>query len=186
MTKDIQELMQKGAFPEAIAHLNDIIAEEPDSLGDILAVAICYLENGDLEKSKKALDYYHSKTDPTDESYEAEAILYLRQDDIETAECLLQRAIALNPTNGNARRNLAMIHVQNRQWKEAEEELRLAVEYDPHNYLTQIAVAQFKLMNGELQEAGEILVHIMASPFEMPPDKAAFVAHLLEELDKLT
>ena len=186
MNDEIIELLQRGEFDLAISELNNILAEDLENYDALLGVAIALLESGRLDEAKKALDYFHLNTDGTYDSYEALGVYYVRLEQPDEAEAYFLKAIELAPDNGNIRRNLAMVYLMQDREDEAEYQLKKAAELDPENYLTQVAVAQYHISQGELNVAEFILRGILEAPFDLPPDKAAFVSYLIEELEKLT
>lgn len=185
MNEEIVRMMQSGDFDTAIAKLNEIISDDLDNYEAILGVAISLLESGRLEEAFKALEHFHKNAEATYESYEALGIYYIRVDDYEKAEEYLKKGLEMNPESGNLHRNLAMVYAMKHDLEKADFHLQLALEYDPKNYLTQIAVAQFMIRDHNYSEAAQLLLGILTADFVIPPDKEAYVMHLLAELEVL-
>lgn len=186
MNEHIVELMQIGEFDKAIAQLNSLIADDPTDTDAVLAVGISYIESGEYEKGKKALDWFHMNHEPTFESYEALAIYYIRTEDLQQAEEYLLRGIDMTDgTTGNLHRNLAMVYHMQHRHEEAEYYLDEAVSLDPQNFLTQLAVAQMMLMHGEMLEAHTILMGIINSGIAVPEDKYNYILSLLESIEEV-
>lgn len=178
----VTNLIKAGKFEQAILDLNKMIADDMDNTDLFLTIGIAFIENNQLEEGKKALDYYHSKEEPTAESYEAEAVYWIKKNDLEKSEDYLTRALSLDPNSGNINRNLSMLYRLKHQSSKAAFYLQRAIDLDPENYLTQIAFAQAMAEAGDFYSAVNILENILDSGIVIPEEKNDYVKELLGRL----
>jgi len=184
MREDIQEKLYSGEFEDAINMINYEIAESGDP--DLyIQVATAYIENGQLEEGKKAIDYYQTIEDPNDEVYEILGVYYLKKDDVETTKEYFSYGLQYNPMNANLHRNIAMVYKMEGLQDEYFNHLQISVNLEPDSYLTMIALSQAYIENYELDEAEEILQAIVLSDVELPDDKTSYIKLLLNKINEL-
>lgn len=184
MREDIQEKLFSGEFNDAIKMLNYEIAENDDP--DLyVAIATAYMENGQVEEGKKAIDYYLSIEDPTDEVYEILGVYYLKNNDIEKTKEYFEHGLQYNPMNANLHRNISMIYKMEGLEEEYINHLKISANIDPYSYLTMIAVAQAHIEYFELDEAEEILQSIVLSDITLPSDKIEYIESLILKINQI-
>lgn len=181
MNDKIKELMISGNYEKAIELLNQAIAEDLEDGDSVLSLAISFIENNELKKGKKALDYFHTLSEVTDESLEALGVYWFKNGEQDKAKSTFLKALDINPENGNVHRNVAMIYEIEHDLEKAEHHLSLAVNLQPENYLTQLAIAHVYIDFGNLQGAASILENILSS-YTIPTDKTEYIESLLERI----
>ena len=96
-------------------------------------------------------------SDATMLSNAATSVIVFEQ--FERAIELARQAVALDPLNVSARRNLAGIYWRSGRLKEAETECRRILEFNPAALAVNLTLCAVVLLDGRVDEAGEIIEH---------------------------
>lgn len=95
------------------------------------------------------------------ESYTVRGAVAMQIDhDWHRAEADFQKAIALNPSNSDARQHYAHLLAVLQRYEEAEQQDRKALEENPLSYLTRYALATIRAAQGDLEGATGLLARI--------------------------
>jgi serine/threonine-protein kinase len=102
----------------------------------------------------------------------------------EQAESEYQRAIELEPSNGDAHRRLGMIYLRSNRANLSLAELKKAVELDPNNFKTYQDLGSFYRQQGDLKQAARLFEKCVAlAPDE--PDAHFVLGTAYQEEDRL-
>lgn len=182
MDEQIKEFMQSGKYDEAIKALNELIADNLEDDALVLSLSISFIENNQLIEGKKALDYFHKLSKPTDESMEALGVYWFKMGHKQKALISFYCALEINLENGNVHRNISMIYELLHDFEKAEYHLTQAALFQPDNYLTQIAMAHIYIKHDDIEKAAYMLENILMSGISIPEDKLEYIQSLLKEI----
>ncbi len=156
MTKG-QQLLERGAFSEAITAFRNVTSREPDNFEAQFNLAFAYLQWGRnsnaIEEFKKALRYQPSNS----EVWSNMAIAYENMGQSDQSIGCLQKAVQYNPSNITARINLAAMYHNANQFGKAIAHYKEAIAMDGSNEEALTNLAKCLVSTGKFAEAKEYL-----------------------------
>ncbi len=105
-----KELLRKGQFRDAIAHLQDILAHDPEDQEALYVLAVCFRYSNELQTALLTLDKLLNHFPDYARAHQEQGHIYLKQALCEDALRAYERAAELNPALIVSWQNLAKLH----------------------------------------------------------------------------
>jgi Flp pilus assembly protein TadD len=158
-----QELLQRGAYSQAITAFKKALAHEPGFFEAQFNLGFAYLQWGNNNQAvvelKKAL-----KLKPgSSEAWSNLAIAYDNLNRSNEAISALAQAVNYDPENMTARMNLAAMYANAKRNKEALAQYRKMAEIEPANIEISSNLARCLVATGAADEAKEILKKVITT-----------------------
>jgi Flp pilus assembly protein TadD len=158
-----QELVQRGAFGQAVATFRKALAREPDFFEAQFNLAFAYLQWGHnpeaVTEFKKAL----SMQPRNSEVWSNLAIAYDNLNRPNDAMDALYHAVELNPDNQNARMNLAAMYANASRNQQAIAQYKQIIKVDGSNGEAYLNLSKCLIATKNVKEAKEYLKQAIAN-----------------------
>ena len=133
------------------------IAPESERARLEYGVAQVYLQKGDLEQAKKALEATIESNPNVLEPYGDLALIHAQQQDLDSALVVYNRALAVDSTNAGVLFNIGLARTSKREFDQAKQAFEKAVTFSPNEEIAQ--AAQMKIDEIEGIQSGKLWVY---------------------------
>jgi Flp pilus assembly protein TadD len=158
-----QELLQRGAYSQAVTAFKKVLASEPDFFEARFNLGFAYLQWGNnaqaVAELKKALKLQPKNS----EAWSNLAIAYDNLNRSNEAIDALAQAVACDAANMTARMNLAAMYANANRMKEAAAQYRQITAMDSTNNEALFNLAKCLIAGGSVAEAKEVLKKVIAA-----------------------
>ncbi|MBN1757104.1 MAG: tetratricopeptide repeat protein [Chitinispirillaceae bacterium] len=158
-----QQLLQRGAFSEAVSAFRGVVSREPDNFEAQFNLAFAYLQWGRnsnaIQEFKRALSYQPRNS----EIWSNLAICYENLGRSDEAIGALYKAVQYNPGNITARINLAAMYHNANHYQKAIAQYKQVISIDGSNEEALTNLAKCLSSTGKYAEAKNYLMQAIAS-----------------------
>ena len=105
-----KELLRKGQFRDAIAHLQGILAHDPEDQEALYVLAVCFRYNNELQTALATLDKLLNHFPDYARAHQEQGHIFSKQALCDDALRAYERAVELNPALIVSWQNLAKLH----------------------------------------------------------------------------
>ena len=154
------DLIERGDYDRAVELLETAVAENPTDSTALTELGIAFTEGGEHEKAIKALVRSIQLEEGASEAHEALGCAYYRSGRYEEARRHLERARELSPQDSGVLRNLGIAVDKLGDFDGGLALVEEAVRINAFDYQALYALASFRLRQGALEEALEVLDRI--------------------------
>ncbi len=163
--------IRERKYEEAIADYDRALKDDPSAQNYWFNRALCRVELKDYERAQLELDTIVQKWSKYSRAYSVKAGVYLMQNDTTSAAEWLDRALALDPYDGEMWMTRANISMSRGKWKDADEQLSKAIHLKPKMVSNYVNRALARLNTNNLRGA----MGDYDRAIELDPDN--FLAH---------
>ena len=158
-----QQLLERGAFSEAVSAFRGVVSREPDNFEAQFNLAFAYLQWGRnsnaIQEFKRALSYQPNNS----EIWSNLAICYENLGQSDQAIGALYKAVQYNPSNITARVNLAAMYHNANQYGKAIAQYKEVIQMDGTNEEALTNLAKCLTSTGKFAEAKNYLMQAVAA-----------------------
>lgn len=154
------DLIERGDYGRAVELLEAAVAENPTDSTALTELGIAFTEGGEQEKAIKALIRSIQLEEGAPEAHEALGCAYYRSGRYQEARRHLERARELSPRDSGILRNLGIAVDKLGDFDGGLALVEEAIRINAYDYQALYALASFRLRQGELEEALEVLGRI--------------------------
>ena len=166
-TNNIEARLRRGLvyiaahkFKEARADAAFVLSKEPANDEALLLLADAATTPKDLEEARQSLLKLAPQTGHRAAGLLAMGTLSLRQQDLKSAETSFNKALALDPKNAAVHAALGNLYWMREDLTNADRSFKTSADLSPLKSSRRLKYAEFKLRNGQVEEARKILGEI--------------------------
>jgi Flp pilus assembly protein TadD len=157
-----QELLQRGAYSQAVTAFKQVLAREPDYFEAQFNLGFAYLQWGNNTQAVVELKKALKMQPKNSEAWSNLAIAYDNLNRNNDAMEALAQAVNCNPENMTARMNLAAMYSNANHTQQAIAQYRQITTMDPTNNDALYNLAKCLVSAGTFAEAKEVLKKVIA------------------------
>ena len=158
-----QELLQRGAYSQAVTAFKQVLAREPDFFEAQFNLGFAYLQWGNNAQAVVELKKALKQQPKNSEAWSNLAIAYDNLNRSNDAMDALAQAVNCNPENMTARMNLAAMYANANHTQQAIAQYRQITAMDSTNNDALSNLAKCLVAAGTLTEAKEVLKKVIAA-----------------------
>jgi putative PEP-CTERM system TPR-repeat lipoprotein len=166
-TNNVEARLRRGIvhvaahkFKEAREDAAFVLSKEPANEEAILILADAATTPADLEEVRQSLLKLAPQAGKRAAYFLAMGSLSLRQQDPKSAEALFNQALAVDPKNATVHAVFGNLYWMRQDLTNADRSFKMAADLSPLRSANRLKYAQFKLRNGQIEEAKNILREI--------------------------
>lgn len=158
-----QELLQRGAYSQAVNAFKQVLAREPDYFEAQFNLGFTYLQWGNYNQAVIELKKALRRQSRNSEAWSNLAIAYDNLNRSNDAMDALAQAVNCDPGNMTARMNLAVMYANANRMQQATAQYRQIVKMDTANGEALINLSKCLIATGGVKEAKEFLCKAIAA-----------------------